>query len=89
MLERARRGDQSAYVEAERLAHSLHGAAAMFGFPELSTSGGAIEHLIESARVRSEAAGAIDDSGVLLQLLDCTEHLAHEVESAARITPVS
>ncbi len=86
LIERARLGDQSAYGEAERVAHSLHGAAAMFGFPEVSASGGVIEHLVESARTRTSCAGSFDDTGVLRQLIDCTERLAHEVESAGRAT---
>lgn len=89
ILERARNGDQTAYPEAERLAHSLHGAAAMFGFPEVSASGGAIEHLVESARTGTATVGSIDDSGVLRQLFDRTERLAHEVESAGRTAPAA
>jgi CheY-like chemotaxis protein len=89
ILELARLGDHSRYIEAERVAHSLHGAAAMFGFPEVSTSGGVIERLLERARAGSATLGSIDDAGVLRQLLECTERLAQEVESAGQIAAVS
>jgi two-component system OmpR family response regulator len=81
LLERLRAGDKSALREIERLAHTIHGSAAMFGFPAMSESGGAIEDLAE-AMMGSVGASAGYDAGALKEMSDCTERLAEEVEAA-------
>jgi CheY-like chemotaxis protein len=79
MIERARLGEQSALKEVERVAHSIHGAGAMFGFPKVSASGGAIERLVAGA---AACTGVPRESNVLKQLLECTTQLAHELDAA-------
>lgn len=78
----AQQGDRSVLGEIERVAHSIHGAGAIFGFPAVSTSGGAVERLVEDMRTggmtSNEAAEPLE-----LQLQRCTEQLAREVEAAA------
>jgi DNA-binding response OmpR family regulator len=78
----ARRGDQSVLEEIERVAHSVHGAGAIFGFPSVSASGGDIERLVEELMTSGIAS---DHSAEPLeaQLLRYTERLAQEVEAAA------
>ena len=82
IIERARRGDPSMLDEAERVAHSIHGAGAMFGFPKVSAAGGAIERLVEEIMASTVALSSTGEPAVLQQLLDCTAQLAHEIESA-------
>jgi DNA-binding response OmpR family regulator len=77
----ARPGDQAVLGEIARLAHSIHGAGAIFGFPSISALGGVVERLVEELMTGGIAfdptAGPLD-----LQLLRCTERLVHEVEDA-------
>jgi two-component system, OmpR family, response regulator len=75
-------GDRSVLDEIEQLAHSVRGAGAIFGFPQVSAAGGDIERLVEElmsrGNVPNQAAAPFD-----LQLRQCTERLAQEVEAAA------
>jgi chemotaxis protein histidine kinase CheA len=77
----ARQRDQAVLGEIERLAHSIHGAGAIFGFTSISALGGVVEHLVEELMTGGiafdQAAEPLD-----LQLLRCTERLAYEVEAA-------
>jgi CheY-like chemotaxis protein len=86
LLERARRGDLSVLGEVERIAHSIHGAAAMFGFARLSVAGGSIERLVEGV-LANTAADRIGGHAMLQQLLDHTVRLAQEVEAAGSAAP--
>jgi two-component system, OmpR family, response regulator len=77
----ARPGDQAALAEIERVAHSIHGAGAIFGFASISTLGGDVERLVEELMT----GGIVFDPAVEplnLQLVRCTERLAHEVDAA-------
>jgi two-component system OmpR family response regulator len=44
LWERGRGGDLGACSEVELLAHSIHGAGALFGFPAISAAARAVEH---------------------------------------------
>jgi two-component system, OmpR family, response regulator len=81
LLERLWEGEKSALRELERLAHSIHGSAAMFGFPAMSETGGAIEDMAR-ALVKSMDDGAVFDADALKRMSDCTRRLADEVEAA-------
>jgi len=89
MNERIRHGDLTALEEVERVAHSIHGAGALFGFPEISAAGGAIERLAEEGLANASAFSATQESIMLRQLLECTEQLAHRVSAAAHTEPSS
>jgi two-component system OmpR family response regulator len=81
LLERLlRTGDTSALRELERLAHSIHGSAAMFGFPAMSEVGGAIEDLAVAMMTRMGAGVEFD--AALQQVSTYTDRFAEEVESA-------
>jgi CheY-like chemotaxis protein len=81
LLERLHTGDGSALRELERLAHSIHGSAAMFGFPAISESGGAIEDLTD-AMMSGVGACAAFDARTLQRVAEFTDRLAEEVEAA-------
>jgi HPt (histidine-containing phosphotransfer) domain-containing protein len=81
MIARIRRGDRSLLPEVERLAHRIHGAGHMFGFPQVSASGAAIERL---AVANTPSPGSNCDPAALRQLTYCTEQLALAVASAGR-----
>jgi two-component system OmpR family response regulator len=70
------KGDAKVLQELERICHSLYGAGAMFGYPQLSIAAGAMER-----RVR-EIAG----SSAMLSLVDCTAELATALKDAERAT---
>jgi len=89
MNERIRHGDLTALEEVERVAHSIHGAGALFGFPGISAAGGAIERLAEERLANASAFSATQESALLRQLLECTEQLAHRVNAAAHTEPSS
>jgi two-component system, OmpR family, response regulator len=88
-IECARDGDRSALEEAGRVCHSIHGAGAMFGFPEVGAAGGAIERLVEEVMASSAAPGSDAGSAALQQLSDCTEQLAQALRAARQTAPGS
>jgi len=89
MVDRAREGDRWVLREIEHVAHSIHGAAAMFGFPELSASGGVIERLVGGGIAEGQHTGGIREPQriVLQRLLDCTERLARDLDAARNVSP--
>jgi two-component system OmpR family response regulator len=86
IIERAGHEGRSVLVEAQRIAHSIHGAGAMFGFAKLSAAGGAIERLVESAIAGTANSGSALEPAALRQLLNCTEELAREIEAVGQPT---
>lgn len=85
ILERTHALDRSMLEEMRRAAHSIHGAAAIFGFSDLSLAGGAVEHLVEGALTRLAAVRSPGELTVLRQqLLDHTDRLAREVAAAGQ-----
>jgi two-component system OmpR family response regulator len=85
-IECARHGDRSALEEAGRVGHSIHGAGAMFGFPEIGAAGGAIERLAEQVMASSVAPGSGGRPASLQQLSDSTEQLAQALVAARQTT---
>jgi two-component system OmpR family response regulator len=81
MFERAGTGDTTVLKGAERLAHSIHGAGAMFGFPQLSAAAGAIEQLI--GEFLTGPAPQRAGGSAKVHLLHCAEQLAREVQMAS------
>jgi two-component system OmpR family response regulator len=81
IIARIRHGERSLLPEVERLAHRIHGAGHLFGFPNVSASGAAIERL---AVANTPSAGSNCDPAAVRQLTYCTEQLALAVASAAR-----
>jgi CheY-like chemotaxis protein len=80
MFEGSGWGDPGMLKGAERLAHSIHGAGAMFGFPQLSAAAEVIERLVgEIVAAPPPLAGA---HPARLRLLDCAQKLAHEAQIA-------
>jgi two-component system OmpR family response regulator len=89
IIERARHEDRSVLEEAQRIAHSIHGAGAMFGFPEVSAAGGVIERLVEGVMASTAAPSSTGEPAVLQELLNCNEQLAQELEAVGHTTPSS
>jgi two-component system, OmpR family, response regulator len=80
MVARIVPGHPCVLEEMERVAHSIHGAAAMFGFPAVSDSGGALESLVEHVK----RTASMPDPETLRLLSERCEGLAEEVEAAWR-----
>jgi CheY-like chemotaxis protein len=89
MFERACHEDRSVLEEAQRIAHSIHGAGAMFGFPEVSAAGSAIERLVEGVMASTAGPRSTGEPFVLQQLLNYTERLARTVEARGHPVPGS
>jgi two-component system OmpR family response regulator len=82
----ARPGDQAVLGEIQRVAHSIHGAGALFGFPSVSALGADVERLVEELMTGRIASGQAPEP-LGLQLLRCTERLAQEVDAAVASGP--
>jgi two-component system, OmpR family, response regulator len=89
IIERARHEDRSVLEEAQRIAHSIHGAGAMFGFPDVSAAGGAIERLVEGVMASTAVTCSTGEPAVIQQLLNCNEELARELDAAGDTAPSS
>jgi two-component system, OmpR family, response regulator len=86
MFELVRAGDWSILKDVERIGHSISGSGAMFGFPQLSAAGEAIEAVAGEVMANHRASHAGVDPA-MRQLLHYTERLANEVEAAWQATP--
>ncbi len=71
--------------EIERISHSIHGAGAMFGFPDVSTSGGAIEQLAVSLLLDPAVRAGSGEAALRLDQL--TEQLSHALAAAHTTAP--
>jgi CheY-like chemotaxis protein len=85
----AQNGDQSVFKEIERVAHSIHGAGAMFGFPDVSDAGGAIARTVEGLMEGNAVRGLACEPAELLHLLELSKQLAQHVEAAWQTAPQS
>jgi two-component system OmpR family response regulator len=82
MIERARHEDPSVLQEAGSIAHSIHGAGAMFGCLEVSAASGAIESLIARVMTGAAVRGSVWESSLLEQLADSAHRLARLVNAS-------
>jgi two-component system, OmpR family, response regulator len=89
MIERAQNGDRSLFKEMERIAHSLHGAGAMFGFPQVSAVGGALARTVEGLMAGHAARASVSESTALQQLTELGQQLKQHVEAAWKTAPQS
>jgi CheY-like chemotaxis protein len=87
LVELAAAGNREVLKEIERIAHSIHGAGAMFGFPRLSAAAGAIERLAEGVIAGTGARNPMADRALLQQLVTEVQGLAHEIKAAAKTAP--
>jgi HPt (histidine-containing phosphotransfer) domain-containing protein len=76
LWERGRGGDRDAFNEVEFLAHAIHGAGAIFGFPAISTAAGKLEqgaqHIAQGAALEWQP---LENSlAELVAALDAGEH---------------
>jgi two-component system, OmpR family, response regulator len=80
-------GDGSVFGKIERIAHSIHGAAAMFGFPDVSATGGDIASMAETMKPAEPVNRLMGDPAMLMQLLTLGKQLDHNVEAAWLTAP--
>ena len=79
-----RHGNQSLLKEVHRVAHSIHGAGSMFGFPQVSAAAEMIEQLAGEVMASRTVSRTTREPAVLQQLMDCSAQLAREVEAAGQ-----
>ena len=87
MIASAQTGDRSVFKEIERVAHSLQGAGAMFGFPNVSTVGGMIARTVEGLVASHTVHGSLCETAVLRQLSEFSRQLARHVDAASESAP--
>jgi two-component system OmpR family response regulator len=83
MAERAQQGEASALREIGRLAHTIHGAGAMFGCPEVSAAAGAMEAWADEATANLSVPGFTFEPAVFGPLAEFMHRLSQETEAAA------
>jgi CheY-like chemotaxis protein len=79
-------GEWTTLKESERISHSIHGAGAMFGYPQLSKLAGAMERLIGELLRTPQAARPVN-SAALAGVLEHLEELARALHATSRLTP--
>jgi DNA-binding response OmpR family regulator len=79
MIERAPQGELSVLREIERLAHSIHGAGAMFGFREISAAAGLVE----------ACANGTTEPALPQRLSYLTSQLERELEAGRAAAPAT
>jgi two-component system, OmpR family, response regulator len=89
MIELAKDGDRTVFKEVERVAHSIHGAGAMFGFPKLSEVGATIVQIAVRLGSSTEHRSAAPVAHLRQELLASSAQLAREVELAWQTAPES
>jgi two-component system chemotaxis sensor kinase CheA len=86
LVELERRKDDRAHLDRTfRAAHSIKGAAAMVGLPEIAEFTHGIEAVLE--RIRAHTLGV--DADIITTLLEARDHLAAMVEADANGAPLS
>jgi two-component system OmpR family response regulator len=83
LLERLAAGDRSTPQELERLAHTIYGTGAMFGFPTISECGGVIEELAGALRMGGETGREAFEPQAVRQVSDWTDRLAAALDTEA------
>jgi two-component system OmpR family response regulator len=87
MIELAKDGDHLVFKEVERVAHSIHGAGAMFGFPKLSEVGAAIARIAAGLGASTRDQPAAHEQRMLQQLSELSNQLTRDVEAARQTAP--
>jgi HPt (histidine-containing phosphotransfer) domain-containing protein len=75
IISEAHRGGRSFLAKAKHVAHSIHGAGAMFGFAEISSVGGSIEQLIGDLDTAASCPEVPCNAALLRELTALTEEL--------------
>jgi two-component system, OmpR family, response regulator len=87
MIQSTRDGDKSIFNAIERVSHSIHGAGAMFGFPQISEVSGTMMRAVRQLTTPGLPLSVISDSAVLVELEESCARLAQVVEAAWRTAP--
>ena len=82
MIGNAGRGGRDLLKDVERVAHSIHGGGAMFGFPKISLSAGVIERYVRHMLARQDPGRRSGEAAELQQLAALAEQLDGEVDAA-------
>jgi two-component system, OmpR family, response regulator len=87
MMQSARDGDKTILKAIEGVSHSIHGAGAMFGFPEISEVSGTMARAVRQLTTTELPLSVVCKSAVLAELQECCAQLAQAVEAAWQTTP--
>jgi chemotaxis protein histidine kinase CheA len=82
LLNCARPAGRTELREIQRIAHSIRGSGSMFGFPDVSSLGDAMEHLAESLLMGLEPGTAELAGPAALRLGQLTEEISRALAAA-------
>jgi CheY-like chemotaxis protein len=86
LVDRAVRGDWTILEESARICHAIRGAAAMFGYPQLSQAAAGMQHSVQDA-LRNLATGPSMDGLAALSLIDGAAALARALKGRDQAAP--
>jgi HPt (histidine-containing phosphotransfer) domain-containing protein len=86
LLDRAVNTDWALLKDSARICHSIHGAAAMFGFPQLSQAAQVLQGLMED-RLRNSTPSR--SNAAVTALLDSANQLARALAEARGGAPAA
>lgn len=89
IISEAHRGGRLFLAKAKQVAHSIHGAGAMFGFAEISAVGGLIEQLIGDLDTTAPCPEVPCDAALLRELAALTEQLGRLADGSKGVVPSS
>jgi CheY-like chemotaxis protein len=82
LIEAGQGGDRTAFLEIERLSHSIHGTGAMFGFPALSAAAASMERLALIQTAQSSGPLTAAEEAMVRQLRDGVVQLKRRLAEA-------
>ena len=86
LLHRAVNGEWMLLEESSRTCHSIHGAAAMFGYPKLSRAAAALQCVVEDM-LRDWATSPSRQSGATIVLIESADKLTLALTEASAARP--
>jgi HPt (histidine-containing phosphotransfer) domain-containing protein len=87
-IDRAAFGEWTLLTDAARLCHSIHGAAAMFGYPQLSQAAHALQNLMQDLVLDSTTLPT-SKYAATSALVDSADKLARALVESAEAKPAA
>jgi HPt (histidine-containing phosphotransfer) domain-containing protein len=86
LVNRAVNGDWTILEESARICHAIRGAAAMFGYPQLTQAAAAMQHSVQDALRSLNSTPSMDRLAALL-LVDGADALARALKGSDQAVP--
>jgi CheY-like chemotaxis protein len=86
LVNRAVNGDRSVLEESAWICHAIRGAAAMFGYPQLSQAAAAMQQSVQDV-LRNLATPPPTNGLAALSLIDCADAFAQALKGSDQVLP--